>query len=570
VPKLLKQRQAHEGVSDWIRIYTESLHALSGRHKDAPIAKQARRVLDDLAREALSLGRGNVWLPEPGAEGYYPTIGEIAYPDLRTALRKGARSQIKEAAWARARKTESPYTPPPQSTQNIPEHGLGARSFGEKKTLRSQLTALGMIDENGKWLIDPRGHTSEAAMARELMVAMPVAEGRYPEFLGRRVPGTLFRRERGSVLRWDEISPEDVQIGGGFSPMKFARVTSYAKFAPIREALPAWISESGGSHLSPRALKGLSQVTRGTMGLLGVKEMRTPRAGSYRRLRLKWARQGISPTEQQIREKLLTVAPNYTGLDLEMKAQKPRFLKKIMRASTGEGSPREQALGGLLNRGVENVNAGYKQLQQQLLQRRRGAGPAQYRIGAGMQYALVRKKTSHETVNVVMPQSSLGSQAASSVIGGAAGASAALLVDRIVKAIGKRVKRFALKPKEKVCFYAGFFEQLKEAGLPALSRGALMGLLDAVHQELGILPAITVDNIPIHRKSFDSRFERLGNMELRAKARRLAEHPLLQQEQDLLAQPNVSKQAIDAIRVKSAPYRKTLEELMKEVIHREA
>jgi hypothetical protein len=186
------------------------------------------------------------------------------------------------------------------------------------------------------------------------------------------------------------------------------------------------------------------------------------------------------------------------------------------------------------------------------------------------QYARVRKRTPHETVNVIMPEPGFGSQAASSVIGGAAGASAALLVDRLVKALGRRVRKYALKSKEKACFYAGFFEQIKEAGLPALSRGALMGLLDAVHQELGILPAITVDNIPIHRKSFDSKFERLGNMELRARARRLAEHPLLQQEQDLLDQPDVSKQAIDAMRVKSAPYRKTLEELMKEVIHREA
>jgi hypothetical protein len=269
-----------------------------------------------------------------------------------------------------------------------------------------------MIDENGKWLINPRGHTAEAAMARELMVAMPAAEGRYPEFLGRKVPGTLFRRERGSVLRWDEIAGDPgFHIGGGFSPMKFARVTSYAR---------------------------------------------------------------------------------------------------------------------------------------------------------------TRKRTPHETVNVIMPEPGFGSQAASSVIGGAAGASAALLVDRLVKALGRHVRKYALKSKEKACFYAGFFEQIKEAGLPALSRGALMGLLDAVHQELGILPAITVDNIPIHRKSFDSKFERLGNMELRARARRLAEHPLLRQEQDLLSQPGASKQALDAARIQSAPYRKTLEELMKEVIHREA
>jgi len=442
-------------------------------HKDAPVAKQSRNLLVELDREARSLGRGSIWIPEPGVDDHYPVIGDIPYADIRQGLRKGARSGTKMKAWERVSGAASTYAPPPQSTANVPTRGMGMRPTTSKQTLRAQLEAIGAIDEKGKWLINPRGNSPEASMVRSLMVAFPVAEGRYPEFLGRKVPGTLFRRERGSVLRWDEISPEDVQIGGGFSPMKFARVTRYARFAPLKEAAMTQAIQA-----LPTAAPGLRrQVAEGIAKgarIAGLKKLRTPRAGSQARLNAKWVRKGYSPKEMVARTKRIMAAPNVT---------------------TGEMNARIAAL--VPEYGAFLKSMGYV---------RRGQQPIVVHVHSEKEQPLV--------------------QAGTAVASGAAGAGATLLLDRLLGLLKrKKPRRYTLRTDERACLYAGFAEKLREEGIPAISRGALMGLIGAVQQELGLLPAITVDNIPVHRRSVEGKFARLGDSELRALAARIAVAP---------------------------------------------
>jgi len=455
----LLKRQAHEGVSDWIRTYTDTLHALSGLHKDTPVAKQATRVLKSLAREARASRRGKIWLPEPDSNGFFPVIGKIAYPDVSTAIRRGARSETKERAWARIRTAEKPYVPPMRATRRETK----MRPVSTKKTLHSQLKALGFINEKNQWLIDPRSHTPEASLARSLMVAFPVAKGRYPEWLGRKVPGNLFRRERGSVLRWDEISPEDVQIGGGFTPMKFAKVIPYARFGPLKIAVPKMLTEVGLGHSLPHARKATGLTLRSLHQAAGVKKLRLIRPHAINRLRSKWAAKGIPLTSFTSLENKLKMAPGLTEPQIVARAAK--------RMRRGE-VPRK-----IVKRAVR------------------------------AQKLLMRPETQREMMQAVRRQVSPDE-----------------LRDLGYSFTREHVLRYAraMQPAEKACFYAGFVREIKEAGLPALSRGALLGLLSTIQQELGLLPAITVDNIPVHRKSFKREFERFGDAELRSLARGLA------------------------------------------------
>lgn len=232
-------RAAHLGTADWIRNYTQTLGLLANKLKNSREAKQALRLLHELAREAKQAGRGDIWIPDPDRAGRYPNIAEIAFPVLSRALRKNAKASTKARAWATVRASERPAY---GSTAAIPleelrhprvaPYGITAQKPSPKKTLIAQIKALGLEGVN------PRGASEASSLLRNLMVAFPVAQGRTPEFLGQKVPGEMGKALRrtatvkiggrmvtvpigSSVIKWDEISPGDVKIGQGFTPMKF-------------------------------------------------------------------------------------------------------------------------------------------------------------------------------------------------------------------------------------------------------------------------------------------------------------------------------------------------------------
>lgn len=171
-------------AEDWKPVYVAALQTLSGRKKDDPEAKRARRILRDLSDELRRARGGPAWIPEPDSyTGRYPKIGEIPYRALASATRKNTEKPKRQAAWERVKENVKPM-----KMQNT------GPSWGEER--------------------------KAAAAAAS---AFPQHKGRASWYLGRKVPGEMFRKSSsGSVVDLKEVSPEEWS-SRGFSPLKFSK-----------------------------------------------------------------------------------------------------------------------------------------------------------------------------------------------------------------------------------------------------------------------------------------------------------------------------------------------------------
>ncbi len=198
-----------EGTGGWIQNYMDGLKALGSLKKGTPEAKKALKFLDHLSKEAKTLGRGGVWIPSPSINGYYPKVSDSIRTNIKTAIRKSARPKTRARAWKLIEKAAQEYYPPVKIATNIMNRRV--TPGGSLKQMLGELDIRGM-----------EGSSTEKSLLRGLIAGVPVAKGRYPQFLGKKVPGEIGRRTRGSVLKWGEFDKGDVDIGKGFNMMKFS------------------------------------------------------------------------------------------------------------------------------------------------------------------------------------------------------------------------------------------------------------------------------------------------------------------------------------------------------------
>lgn len=179
-----KPKGLHQGFAS---SYIKTVKTLSRKHKldDADEVKRSLRVLESLSTESLVAGRGEVWIPEPDEKGFYPIIEKVPYPMVKRAIRKNTSEGLRRRAWGAVERSTEQFRP----------------------------------------LFSRRPGTLTEAQRRSLLshavVSLPLAKGRYPALLGKRVPGELSMVESGSrsVIPIKSMAPED--WARGFTPRKF-------------------------------------------------------------------------------------------------------------------------------------------------------------------------------------------------------------------------------------------------------------------------------------------------------------------------------------------------------------
>jgi hypothetical protein len=180
-------------TQNWTHNYTTALKFLAGKHKDSPEAKTQIKWLKQLSHDLYVAGRGEPFIPTPDEDGVYPVV-EPNYTSVQSAIRQNTAPATRAKVWQTVADTVTPYEPPVQSNRST---GLG-RFHSTKLTGRQH-----------------------DKLVENLVISTPHEKGAEPEWLGKRVPGQT--RSRASLVRWDEIDPDEVKIGDGFTPMKFAQ-----------------------------------------------------------------------------------------------------------------------------------------------------------------------------------------------------------------------------------------------------------------------------------------------------------------------------------------------------------
>lgn len=192
----------------WNNEYISLVRFLSRRHKseDKREIKKARKALDKLQVDAWAARRGDIWIPEPDkTSGFYPSLDNIHYPTLRTAMRGRANPKTRDRAWKKVKESAVPF-----------------QAAGRK---RGSIT-----------------RAQENRFLEQAMVAFPAHKDRSPKYLGKKVPGQMSPASGSrSVLSMKEISPRDIKSGFGIKRFAHKDDTSDRKW----KSRPMWQRVAG-------------------------------------------------------------------------------------------------------------------------------------------------------------------------------------------------------------------------------------------------------------------------------------------------------------------------------------
>ncbi len=199
-------------AEDWPEDYTKALTALSrlSLHKphQAKQAKELEAYLDKLEIQMKGSGRGTVYRPKPDVMGHYPDLHNMPLPALKTAIRANSPSGTRERAWGEFQKGAVPFRP-----------GIGE---GMRKIKRGQLD-----------------NYQERNFMEHAAIALPIAAGRTPRFLGEKVPGEVSLGPTGTrTIRGESAFSAD-DWKRGFSPMRFSKPIrfKYSKADALKEII---------------------------------------------------------------------------------------------------------------------------------------------------------------------------------------------------------------------------------------------------------------------------------------------------------------------------------------------
>lgn len=385
----------------WVEDYTRTVQALAhlntNRPEHAEQANQLNAYLDELDSQAVSAGRGNVYRPKPDHMGIYPNTNILPLEHIKTAIRANSPSHTRHRAWEEVKAKVVGF---------VPAVGESIRRIGH--------TGLDSLQHR---------HFMEA-----IAVAVPIAKGREPHFLGNKVPGELDLGPTGTrtIVGGTQMSTSD--WGRGFTPMKFG------------------------------ALNALKRNAR----RLSVNSRILWRKGKNNKLAVLGAGAVGS----------VVASPLY---------ETPGYVAGFKRGQSGKGL-------SLSERTSRRFVPGYMDA-----------------YGEGKE-----SKKGH-----------------------------------------KKEARYQMKKNEAYYYKLGFTQGIKDHmhtlmaklrgdAVPTLIRGAFVGGLGKLHQEIG-LPPTTVDGIPVNRRSFGKPFEPYTTSQLRAAKDQIANDLTGNEEKDKAVQKTIGK-----------------------------
>jgi len=199
-------------LDNWLHRYTSALRKVSGRNvaDNEEERRQWKRLFDRLEDEAVAARRGPIYKPTWSPIHFtYPTFDSIPTSAIRTAIRANTSMDVRRRAWKQVEAAARDIRMIPARSNNLTEH--------QKRSLL------------------------EAAA-----IALPIAEGRTPAYLGKMVPGQLDlgNRPSRSIAGLRQLGPDE-WANRGFTlrqfqapseaALQYARQTSRRICAPMPE-----------------------------------------------------------------------------------------------------------------------------------------------------------------------------------------------------------------------------------------------------------------------------------------------------------------------------------------------
>lgn len=526
-----KQRVYKKLPPEFASDYIKALRVLSRKHRDddADEVTRAHRLLKVMSREALVTKRGELWIPSPDRRtGYYPIIEKVPYTAVRTMLRKNTSEKTRDRARGVVAASAEPFVP----------------LFSRRP---------GTLNE-----------AQRRSFLAHIMVALPWQKGRHPAFLGKRVPGELSAAETGtrSVIPIHRLAPEDWEKG--FTMRKFALDDTTSKRRKWLRTLAIAGGAVGGLHLAGRATK-LGRFTRRVQKLAKVpRKGSIPipppiRGGAAANIRSRFVPillpPGISPKVGiSMRRAVAHEVAHGTKLGGMDKRERLRvMLRALGLALQGKTAASDTLSATLAPKSLQQIVHGpffksqRRQLEKQM--KRTGLwkemGKAGYNLSEDLAKTLEKRATRKPRVTCPTPHPPQTN--AKETLKRATELKVALepeqsnyvlsVVDRMCYEDGFRTRMAELKQQAKRKAKRAW-RWIRGEALPAVVRGATLGVAELAETELGMGPT-TIDLQPVRRISLKPQYQPYPSSQLRSVVASLQER--LVQESDPVLRKGLEK-----------------------------